>query len=92
MPWAAAPARSYAQVSRTRVNRAMNASQKIGERNATKEQTMSEMQKAAAMEVFRDGGGPLFPGTITRPSSMAVLPCPAAKKKTSKREIKAPMS
>ncbi|XWW94234.1 hypothetical protein V2A60_002177 [Cordyceps javanica] len=63
MPWAGAK-RCYAQISRGKIDRAMNRQQKLGERGATKEQTMSQMQKAAAMDVFKDGGGPLFPGTF----------------------------
>lgn len=59
----AGSARGYAQISRDKINRAMSHQQKLGERGAVKEQTMSQMQKAAAMDVFKDGGGPLFPGT-----------------------------
>lgn len=62
-PWAGTN-RSYAQISRDKITRAMSQQQKLGERGATKEQTMSQMQKAAAMDVFKDGGGPLFPGTF----------------------------
>ncbi len=63
MPWAGTT-RGYAQISRDKINRAMSHQQKMGERSATREQTMSQMQKSAAMDVFKDGGGPLFPGTI----------------------------
>lgn len=63
MPWADTT-RGYAQISRDKINRAMSHQQKLGERGATKEQTISQMQKSAAMDVFKDGGGPLFPGTI----------------------------
>ncbi|OAQ98574.1 hypothetical protein LLEC1_01565 [Akanthomyces lecanii] len=56
--------RGYAQISRDKINRAMSHQQKMGERGATREQTMSQMQKSAAMDVFKDGGGPLFPGTF----------------------------
>lgn len=30
-----------------------------------KEQSMSNMQKLANAEYFKDGGGPLFPGPLT---------------------------
>ncbi|KAJ4147298.1 hypothetical protein LMH87_001832 [Akanthomyces muscarius] len=63
MPWAGTT-RGYAQISRDKINRAMSHQQKMGERSATREQTMSQMQKSAAMDVFKDGGGPLFPGTF----------------------------
>lgn len=63
MPWAGTT-RGYAQISRDKINRAMSHQQKLGERGATKEQTISQMQKSAAMDVFKDGGGPLFPGMI----------------------------
>ncbi|KAM3437766.1 hypothetical protein MY4824_003600 [Beauveria thailandica] len=63
MPWDGTR-RSYARVSRDKINRAMSHQQKLAERDATREQTMSQMQKAAAKDVFKDGGGPLFPGTF----------------------------
>ncbi|OAA60142.1 Membrane transporter, Tim44-related/Ribosomal protein L45 [Cordyceps fumosorosea ARSEF 2679] len=62
--WAGSSRRGYAQISRDKINRAMSHQQKLGERGATREQTMSQMQKAAAMDIFKDGGGPLFPGTF----------------------------
>lgn len=59
-----AATRGYAaQISRSRVERSMAQHERANMRAGTKEQTMSQMQKAAAAEVFKDGGGPLFPGT-----------------------------
>lgn len=68
-----ASTRTYAQISRNRIERSMANQNKMGMRQAQKEQTMSEMQKAAAQEVFRDGGGPLFPGTLSHANG-AILP------------------
>lgn len=40
----------------------MDRASKLNSTKATKEQTMSEMQKMAHIEYFKQGGGPLFPG------------------------------
>ncbi|OAA38734.1 hypothetical protein BBO_06981 [Beauveria brongniartii RCEF 3172] len=71
MPWDGTR-RGYARVSRDKINRAMNHQQKLAERDATREQTMSQMQQAAAKDVFKDGGGPLFPALQEPPRTRGV--------------------
>lgn len=56
--------RTYAAASRSKIIREMDRATKMSNSKATKEQTMSEMQKFANAEYFKSGGGPLFPGTF----------------------------
>lgn len=55
-------ARHYA--TKKSIIRELDRAAKRGASKAVKEQTMSQMQRAANAEYFRGGGGPLFPGTI----------------------------
>ena len=58
--------RSYASMpSRNKVVREMERASRQSSSKMSKEQSMSHMQKLANAEYFKDGGGPLFPGTAT---------------------------
>ena len=46
----------------SRIRREMDRDTQASKRKMNKEQSMSQMQKAANAEYFKDGGGPLFPG------------------------------
>nr|AST15013.1 hypothetical protein [Trichoderma spinulosum]AST15020.1 hypothetical protein [Trichoderma spinulosum] len=64
-PLAAHLFRQYAtQPSRSRTMREMDRAARAGSSKMTKEQSISQLQKMANAEYFKDGGGPLFPGTF----------------------------
>lgn len=50
--------------SRSTLVREMERAARSGASKATKEQSMSQMEKMANAEYFKGGGGPLFPGRI----------------------------
>lgn len=58
-------ARHYPGPSRTSIIREMERAARAGAKRATKEQSMSQMEKMANAEYFKGGGGPLFPGKLT---------------------------
>ncbi|OPB38547.1 hypothetical protein A0O28_0016530 [Trichoderma guizhouense] len=74
-PLAAQMLRQYAtQPSRSRTMREMDRAARAGSSRMTKEQSISQLQKMANAEYFKDGGGPLFPGTfVTLPLSRLPL-------------------
>lgn len=43
--------------------REMDRAARAGSSKMTKEQSISQLQKMANAEYFKDGGGPLFPGS-----------------------------
>ncbi|UNI24390.1 hypothetical protein JDV02_010140 [Purpureocillium takamizusanense] len=58
-------ARQYASgVSRNKIKREMDRAARVSSSRMNTEQSMSQMQKLANAEYFKDGGGPLFPGTF----------------------------
>ncbi|EHK42950.1 uncharacterized protein TrAtP1_001899 [Trichoderma atroviride] len=64
-PLAAQIFRQYAtQPSRSKTMREMDRAARAGSSKMTKEQSISQLQKMANAEYFKDGGGPLFPGTF----------------------------
>ncbi|PNY22678.1 Uncharacterized protein TCAP_07068 [Tolypocladium capitatum] len=64
-PLAVHASRRYATApSRNRIVRELDRASRISSSKMTKEQSMSQMQKLANAEYFKDGGGPLFPGTF----------------------------
>lgn len=63
-PLAAQIFRQYAtQPSRSKTMREMDRAARAGSSRMTKEQSISQLQKMANAEYFKDGGGPLFPGS-----------------------------
>ncbi|KAG6011905.1 hypothetical protein E4U54_007852 [Claviceps lovelessii] len=57
--------RHYASLpSRSKIVRELERATRLGTASKDKEQSMSRLQKAANAEYFRDGNGPLFPGTF----------------------------
>ncbi|KAL3955112.1 hypothetical protein ACCO45_010675 [Purpureocillium lilacinum] len=50
--------------SRNRIIRELDRASRVSSSKMSKEQSMSQMQKVANAEYFKDGGGPLFPGTF----------------------------
>lgn len=60
---AAQSTRQYASMpSKNKIVRELDRASRQGSNKMSKEQSMSNMQKMANAEYFRDGGGPLFPG------------------------------
>jgi hypothetical protein len=49
--------------------REMDRAARAGSSRMTKEQSISQLQKMANAEYFKDGGGPLFPGSHLHPDS-----------------------
>lgn len=59
-----APRRYATAPSKSRIVRELDRASRISSSKMNKEQSMSQMQKLANAEYFRDGGGPLFPGAL----------------------------
>lgn len=79
-PLAAQIFRQYAtQPSRSKTMREMDRAARAGSSRMTKEQSISQLQKMANAEYFKDGGGPLFPGSHLHPDSPFSSPCSSAK-------------
>ncbi|KHO00967.1 uncharacterized protein MAM_01745 [Metarhizium album ARSEF 1941] len=58
-------ARQYASVpGRNKIVRELDRASRQSSAKMAKEQSMSDLQKLANAEYFKDGGGPLFPGTF----------------------------
>lgn len=74
-PLAAQMFRQYAtQPSRSKTMREMDRAARAGSSRMTKEQSISQLQKMANAEYFKDGGGPLFPGSHLIQAHLS-LPC-----------------
>ncbi|GAB0133109.1 hypothetical protein EsDP_00001525 [Epichloe bromicola] len=59
------PSRYYASMpGRNKIVRELDRASRQSSAKMAKEQSMSRMQRLANAEYFRDGGGPLFPGTF----------------------------
>lgn len=80
-PLAAQIFRQYAtQPSRSKTMREMDRAARAGSSRMTKEQSISQLQKMANAEYFKDGGGPLFPGSHLHPDSSLSSPWSSAGK------------
>lgn len=61
--------------------REMDRAARAGSSRMTKEQSISQLQKMANAEYFKDGGGPLFPGSYLLLDSYFSPPCAPLQKR-----------